>query len=273
MLEVWEETYDNKAKEASQIIKEVKIAIDDGCHDLNRLKNLSDKLLSQICGFTGKGKKIYGQLLNHIETIDSEMSRQLRDKYEEVLGYKNHSVFIAASLAKDFHHGQLDKAGKDYFTGHLATVAKYGSNWKEMTVGFLHDAAEDTNHSVFEIMSILRKELRDWGKDSFTVDSKAVAFLSELGIRLPINSVVHFPSKSELAEVEEALNMMNHHTAPSRDEYIARFRGHPLAIHVKLNDLRSNMDIGRLPNPTEKDFARCHRYLDEYQTLIKMLEQ
>lgn len=264
MLNSWEKTYDTRAKEASQVIKDVKAAIADGCHDMDKLMNLSDQLLSQICGFTGKGKKTYGELLNYIDTIDPEISRQLRDKYEEVMGYKNHSVYIAASLAKDFHHGQLDKAGEDYFTGHLATVARYGSNWKEMTVGFLHDAAEDTSYSVPEIMALLRKGIRDWGKDFFTAESKAVSFLSELGIRLPINSVAHLPSKSELAEIEDALNMMNHHTTASREEYIARFKGHPLAIHVKLNDLRSNMDIGRLPNPTEKDFARCHRYLDEY---------
>ena len=36
----------------------------------------------------------------------------------------------AAELACELHKGQVDKAGVDYFTGHLTTVAKMGSTWK-----------------------------------------------------------------------------------------------------------------------------------------------
>ncbi|HIR38213.1 MAG TPA: hypothetical protein IAC93_07565 [Candidatus Limisoma gallistercoris] len=68
------------------------------------------------------------------------------------------------------------------------------------------------------------------------------------------------------------MNLMNSHTAANREAYINRFRNNTLAIIVKLNDLRHNMDISRIPNPTEKDIARAARYRREYSQLKKMLE-
>ena len=65
---------------------------------------------------------------------------------------------------------------------------------------------------------------------------------------------------------------MNSHTAANREAYINRFRNNALAIRVKLNDLRHNMDISRIPNPTEKDMARIKKYHYEYEQLKKMLE-
>ena len=41
----------------------------------------------------------------------------------------------------------------------------------------------------------------------------------------------------------------------------------PLAIKVKLNDLRDNMDITRLVHITEKDTERLNKYLKAYQEL------
>ena len=155
-------------------------------------------------------------------------------------------VEIAANLARGWHRGQVDKGGNDYFEGHLSTVAVYGSDWKEKIVGYLHDAAEDTDHSVADVMAALRA-----GVAGDTVQ----------------------PTKDDWLEIEDALNIMNHNTADSREEYIERFRGHSLAIRVKLNDLRSNMNISRIPNPTEKDRARHQRYIAERRKLRKMLDE
>ena len=154
---------------------------------------------------------------------------------------KADAVQAAAQLAKQFHKGQVDKVGKDYFEGHLCYVANYGENWKEQIVGYLHDAAEDTPHTVPEIIGLLQKECPD-------------------------------VAKTDWDEIETALNLMNSHTAANREAYINRFRNNTLAIIVKLNDLRHNMDISRIPNPTEKDIARAARYRREYSQLKKMLE-
>lgn len=49
--------------------------------------------------------------------------------------------------------------------------------------------------------------------------------------------------------------------------FINRVKANPLAIKVKLNDLRDNMDITRLVHITEKDTERLNKYLKAYQEL------
>ncbi|MEA4840111.1 MAG: phosphohydrolase [Bacteroidales bacterium] len=143
----------------------------------------------------------------------------------------------AANMAKAFHQGQKDKAGVDYFEGHLSYVGNAGYNWKEKIVGFLHDVAEDTPHTVEEIMSLLKAKS---------------------------NGVL---TNEDAQEIETALNLLNSTTASSREEYIARIKDCPLATKVKLNDLRHNMDISRIPDSTLKDRERLTRYKIEYGQL------
>lgn len=147
-------------------------------------------------------------------------------------------VAAAASIAKTLHHGQTDKAGLDYFEGHLTTVALKGHDWKEMTTGFLHDAAEDTSHTTREVMAMLTAE---------TNTIKAFA-----------------PPERDWREIETALELLDSHTATSREAYIERMAHSMLACAVKASDLEHNMDITRLPHPTAKDRQRLARYRAEY---------
>ena len=71
----------------------------------------------------------------------------------------------------------------------------------------------------------------------------------------------------ERTEIQQALCLLNHHTAPDRASYIRRIAQHKLARAVKLNDLTHNMDIHRLPAPTEKDYLRLARYREDYNYL------
>lgn len=160
-------------------------------------------------------------------------------------------VEAAAQLARQLHQGQLDKAGKDYFEGHLTTVAEAGRNWKEKTVGYLHDAAEDTYHSVPQVMQKLKETLAE----------------------MPLEDAFIAPTYQEWQELTEALDLLNARTAPSREAYIERFRGHELAIRVKLNDLSNNMDLSRLSDPGERDIMRIERYRKEYSQLTEMLKE
>ena len=48
-------------------------------------------------------------------------------------------------------------------------------------------------------------------------------------------------------EIIEALRCLTHAEEEPYDRYIARIKGNPLAVAVKLNDLTDNMDIRRLP--------------------------
>ncbi len=147
----------------------------------------------------------------------------------------------AIRLAKRLHKGQVDKAGVDYFSGHLSTVASMGKTWQEQVVGYLHDASEDTPHTVDEVLNL---------------------FDAELDTPLP---------DIEREELAMALRLLNHHTASDRQSYIQALGNNSLAMAVKLNDLTHNMDLSRLPNPTEKDLARVERYKKEYEYLSSII--
>lgn len=146
-------------------------------------------------------------------------------------------VKSSATLAKRLHQGQVDKAGVDYFDGHLCMVASMGTTWQEQVVGYLHDASEDTPNTVEGILSLLEEEAQQ---------------------RL---------NKEDWLALSSALHLLNHHKSPDRDSYIRAIGEHPLARVVKLNDLRHNMDLSRLPSPSSKDFLRRERYEHEYNYL------
>ena len=150
---------------------------------------------------------------------------------------KNIVQCAAAELACELHKGQVDKAGVDYFTGHLTTVAKMGSTWQEQVIGYLHDASEDTPNSVEQVLNLL--------------DAK---------LRTPL-------SDTDRLELANALHLLNHHLAPDRETYIQRIKSNALATAVKMHDLTHNMDLSRLPNPTRKDYERVERYRKEYDYL------
>ena len=46
----------------------------------------------------------------------------------------------------------------DYFEGHLSVVASLGRTWQEKVVGYLHDASEDTPHSVEQVLELVEDE-------------------------------------------------------------------------------------------------------------------
>ena len=68
-------------------------------------------------------------------------------------------------------------------------------------------------------------------------------------------------------EIIEALRCLTHAEEEPYDRYIARIKGNPLAVAVKLNDLTDNMDIRRLPYLSDKDVKRLKRYLRAYKQL------
>ena len=70
---------------------------------------------------------------------------------------------------------------------------------------------------------------------------------------------------------EEIINVLKCVTKESDqedyDHFIDRILTNKTAIAVKLNDLRDNMDITRLPQIIEQDRKRLNKYLRAYQRL------
>lgn len=112
---------------------------------------------------------------------------------------------------------------------HPIRVMNMGKTMDEKIVGVLHDVVEDSEWT-FEM---LEKE----GMPKEVVDAlKCVTKLSE---------------------------------DEDYDHFIARVKTNPLAVKVKLNDLKDNMDITRLGKVTEKDLPRLNKYIRAYKQLTE----
>lgn len=62
-------------------------------------------------------------------------------------------------------------------------------------------------------------------------------------------------------EIVSAVDILTRQEGQSYEGYIARISRHALATRVKLADLQDNMNLARLPHPTDRDFDRHERYV------------
>lgn len=210
---------------------------------------------------------------DYIATFDAEEARRRIDSLENDMGYMTKIVYAAGLVAQKLHKGQVDKGGHDYFESHLLKVADAGFDWKEKVVGFLHDASEDCDVTVEEVMKLLDAEISrvvDNPKEHWYEEEWWKDWMEDID-KYPCETT-HIITNEERDKIKTALTLLNHHTAPSREEYIRRISSDLLALKVKLNNLSNNMDITRIPEPTEKDHARIERYKREYQRLIAALD-
>ena len=245
--------------------------------DLNYMDEYMDTLFDFMDPMSDT-EMLMRQYNDYIATFDPEEARRRIDSLENDMGYMTKIVYAAGLVAKKLHKGQVDKGGNDYFEFHLLKVADAGFDWKEKVVGFLHDASEDCNMMVEDVMNLLDEEIsrildnpkENWWEEDWWEEDWWEDWMEDID-KYPCETT-HVMTTEERDEIETALTLLNHHTAPSREEYISRISNNFLALKVKLNDLRNNMDITRIPEPTEKDYARMDRYKKEYQTLIEALD-
>lgn len=112
---------------------------------------------------------------------------------------------------------------------HPMRVMNMGKTVEEKIAGVLHDVVEDS----------------DW----------TFEMLEKEGIPKDVMDALRCVTK--LSEDED----YNH--------FIERVKTNPLAVKVKLNDLKDNMDITRLGEVTEKDLARLNKYIRAYRQLTE----
>ena len=68
-------------------------------------------------------------------------------------------------------------------------------------------------------------------------------------------------------EIVDAVVAMTKRRGESYEDYLHRVKKNRIARVVKLADLKHNMDMSRIKNPTEKDFKR----LEKYKKAVKFL--
>lgn len=239
--------------------------------DLNYMDEYMDTLFDFMDPMSDT-EMLMRQYYDYIATFDPEEARRRINSLENDMGYMTKIVYAAGLVAQKLHKGQVDKGGHGYFESHLLKVADSGFDWKEKVVGFLHDASEDCHMTVDEVMNLLDEEISrvvDNPKEHWYEEEWWEDWMEDIAV-YPCEPT-HVITDEELAEIKTALTLLNHHMAPSREEYINRILTNFLALKVKLHDLSNNLDITRIPEPTEKDYARIERYKKEYDILMEAL--
>lgn len=237
--------------------------------DLSYMDNYMDTLFD-FMDPGGDTEALYREYLAHVATFNPQKAKEYEESLEEHLGYKIHVVYAAAHVAKELHQGQKDKGGNDYFSSHLLPVGKSGYNWKEQVVGLLHDAAEDTSNDISTILHLVKQKLETWMNNPY--DRSWIDDFEEDFFQYPAEQC-HMPTEEEWDGIAAALQLLNYHTAPNREEYLSRICTNELALKVKLNDLRNNMDISRIAEPAEGDMERLERYKLEYERLMDVFQR
>jgi hypothetical protein len=129
----------------------------------------------------------------------------------------------AIAIAAEAHSGQVDKAGLPYIL-HPIRVMLNVSTLEERIVAVLHDVCEDC--------------------PGWTLDRVRSERFSE--------------------QIVEALDSVTKREGEDGDEgyfaFVRRAGLNPIGRRVKLADLQDNLDIGRISNPTKRDYDRIERY-------------
>lgn len=125
----------------------------------------------------------------------------------------------AILIAVKAHEGQVDLDGKPVIL-HPLSVGLMGDNEEQITVGFLHDVVEDSDMTL--------EDIRKAGFNESILDSLAL--------------------------------LTHSHNEPY-DEYIERIisSGNLTAIHVKLNDLVSNISRNDRKTPVKERIYQKHK--------------
>ena len=138
-------------------------------------------------------------------------------------------VARARAISEAAHAGQVDKAGTPYFSHPARIAAGFAASDPEARcVAYLHDVVEDCP---------------GW----------TLARLAAEGMPPAVIAAVDALTKREGEDTEA---------------YLARVIANPLALRVKIADMRDNMDLSRIANPTAKDHAR----LEKYRRMLPRLE-
>jgi len=119
------------------------------------------------------------------------------------------------------------------YLGHLQYVSNSFEDEEHKVVGMLHDIIEDT--------VVSKTILEELGFSSKVID--AICILTRNG-------------DDYYKYIDDIIKSKN-----------------KIAIDIKLKDLEHNMDVARIINPTEDDFARIEKYKKCYKTIVESIKK
>lgn len=121
----------------------------------------------------------------------------------------------------------------------IATEAHKGQKDKGGADYILHPlkVAELCEHGICKVIALLHDVIEDCGETKHSLYEKGV-------YPIVLHRVVRLTKKPD----------------QNYQEYLEQVAEDPYAREVKIADLTHNMDLSRIPNPTEKDFERVEKY-------------
>jgi (p)ppGpp synthase/HD superfamily hydrolase len=141
----------------------------------------------------------------------------------------------ALLIAVKAHKGQRDKAGETYILHPLRVMMQMDTE-EERIVAILHDVAEDA---------------KNW-----TIDG-----LKQEGFNERVVDAINYITRRKKEGQKEPY-----------EEFIERVKNNPLAIKVKIADLKDNMEVTRLKKMTKKDIEKLKDYHRALQNLSMIKE-
>lgn len=100
-----------------------------------------------------------------------------------------------------------------------------------------------------------------------SLDAKIVAILHDV-IEDTSITLSDLEKEGFSKEILDALELLTHKKNVPYLDYINSLKENPLSKEVKIADLKHNMDITRIPNPSEKDYKRLEKYKNALLILI-----
>lgn len=142
---------------------------------------------------------------------------------------------IAEEEAKlpEFVKSQYELALKIATEAHKGQKDKGGSDY----INHPLRVAELCEHGICKVIALLHDVIEDCGETKHSLYEKGV-------YPIVLHRVVQLTKKPD----------------QNYQEYLEQVAEDPYAREVKIADLTHNMDLSRIPNPTEKDFERIEKY-------------
>jgi GTP diphosphokinase / guanosine-3',5'-bis(diphosphate) 3'-diphosphatase len=98
--------------------------------------------------------------------------------------------------------------------------------------------------------------------------ARCAAYLHDVVEDCPGWTLARLGAEGMPADVIAAVDALTKRAGEDNEAYLARVLANPLAVCVKIADLRDNMDLSRIAAPTAKDHAR----LEKYKRMLPRLE-
>jgi len=98
--------------------------------------------------------------------------------------------------------------------------------------------------------------------------ARCVAYLHDVVEDCPGWTLARLAAAGLPPEVVAAVDALTKRGGEDGEAYLARVLANPIAVRVKIADLRDNMDLTRIAEPSEKDLER----LEKYRRMLPRLE-